>query len=509
MADMIKVKIFRFNPDTEKQGRLVEYSLDKAPGMRILGALKALNAGGHNIAYRYGCEEWECGSCAIRVNGKPMLACKTEVQDGMVLEPLPDRPINMDLVVDRSEEFAKQAALYKVPGKKVSDVLSYEQQNRMWDAITCMECSICLASCPALHPRGGSYTYSGPEFMVQLYRTLLDTRIDKQPLDTSCSEGIWECTTCRHCVENCPQRIPILDFIERLREQIIEQKGEKVPAAIRDLNESLFKFHNPYGRPQSKRMEWAEGLQVADMKSSENGSLLFLGCEQCFNSRDQEVARAMVAVLNKLGIRYGTLGKNEVNGGDPALTTGEKGLFEELAGINISNFQKQGVKSIVTVSPHDYNIIKNEYPKLGGRFEVSHYTQILAKAVQDEGITFRNTLNKIVTYHDPCFLGRYNNVYDDPRTVLAAIPGLKLVEMALVRENAECCGGGGGGNWLDIPAGERMADRRVRQAAETGAEILAVACPFCLAMFEDAVKTQGYEGKIAVKHIVELVNGAM
>jgi len=168
-----------------------------------------------------------------------------------------------------------------------------------------------------------------------------------------------------------------------------------------------------------------------------------------------------------------------------------------------------GVKNVVTISPHDYNVIKNEYPKLDSRVEVAHYTELLAKCIHDESIAFSNTMNKTVTFHDPCFLGRYNQVYDAPRTVLQAIPGVKLVEMPLARQDAECCGGGGGGNWLDIPAGECMADRRVRQAAETGAEILAVACPFCLAMFEDAVKTQGYEGKIDVKHVVELINEVM
>ena len=509
MADMINVKVFRFNPEADEEGSLVEYTLDKEPGMRILGALKALNAQGHNIAYRYGCEEWECGSCAIRVNGRPMLACKTEIQNGMVLEPLPDRPVGMDLVVDRREEFQKQADLYMLPTKVTGKELDYAQQNRMWDTITCMECGICLASCPVLHPEGGSYTYSGPEFMLQLFRSELDTRFDKNALAASCKEGVWECTTCKHCVENCPQRIPILDCIEGLRQSIIEEQGERVPPAIRDLNETLFKYHNPYGRPQNKRMEWAEGLTVGDAKSDEKDVLFFVGCEQCFNTRDQEVGRAMIEVLNKAGVSYGTLGVDEVNAGDPALTTGEIGLLEELATINIENFKKYNVKNIVATSPHDYSVIKNEYPKYGGRFEVLHYTQYIEKLIGEGKLTFSGNVNKTVTFHDPCFLGRYNEVYDEPRKMLEAIPGVKLVEMPLNKVDAECCGGGGGGNWLDIPAGERMADRRVRQAAETGAEILAVACPYCLAMFEDAVKTQGYEGKIEVKQVIELVKEAL
>ena len=170
----------------------------------------------------------------------------------------------------------------------------------------------------------------------------------------------------------------------------------------------------------------------------------------------------MIEVFNKAGVNYGTLGVEEVNAGDPALTTGEIGLLEELAIMNIENFKKYNVKTIVTTSPHDYNVIKNEYPKYGGRFEVLHYTQYIEKLIGEGKLTFSGNVNKTVTFHDPCFLGRYNEVYDEPRKMLEAIPGVKLVEMPLSKVDAEFCGGGGGGNWLDIPAGERMADRSVR-----------------------------------------------
>lgn len=509
MPEGITVTVFRFNPEVDTEGRLETYSLEKEPGMRILGALKALNAQGHNIAYRYSCEEWECGSCAIRANGTPVLACKTEIQDGMILEALPDLPVNRDLVVDRSKNFRKQAALYMLPATKCGSELSYEAQEQMWKAIVCMECDICLASCPILHTKGGSYVYSGPEFMVQLFRTEMDTRVDKKSLEVSCKEGIWECTTCNHCVQNCPQRIQIKDLIVDLRRYIIEKQGTRVPPTIRDLNENLFKHHNPYGKPKGKRMEWAEGLSIAAIKDTNKEWLYFIGCEQCFNTRDQDVARAMVEVFNGAKVDFAVLGNEEVNAGDAALMTGESGLFEELATINIENFKKYKVKSIVTTSPHDYNVIKNEYPKYGGTFEVIHYTQLLEDLLEQGKLTFSHKIEKTVTFHDPCFLGRYNSIYDPPRRVLEAIPGLKLVEMVKNRDQAECCGGGGGGNWLDIPAGERIADRRVRQAAEAGSDILVVVCPFCLAMFEDAVKTQGYEGKIEVKQLIELVKEAM
>ena len=509
MSEMIKIKTFRFNPNVDKVGVLKNYSLRKEPGMRILGALKALNEQGHNIAFRYSCEEWECGSCAIMVNGSPALACKTEIQNGMILEPLPDLPVSMDLIVDRTKHFDKQSDLYRLPVTKTGKSLGYEEQERMWSAITCMECGICLASCPILHTQGGSYDYSGPEFMVQLFRAEMDTRFDKKSLATSCNEGIWECTACKHCVENCPQKIPIKDFIIELRHHIIEEQGSLVPASIRDLNESLFYNHNPYGKPKTKRMDWAEGLKIVNVKDVRKDTLYFVGCAQCYNSRDQEVARAMVDVFNIAKVDFGTMGIEEACAGDAALSTGEIGLFEELAEINIKNFNEFNIKRIITTSPHDYEVIKNEYPKHGGEFQVLHYTEYVEELIEEGKLDFSNRVKKTVTYHDPCFLGRYNGVYNPPRKVLEAIPGLKLVEMDRNRDQAECCGGGGGGNWIDIRAGERLAERRVEQSIKTGADILIVACPFCLAMFEDAIKTKGYEGEIEVKQLIELVREAI
>lgn len=212
----------------------------------------------------------------------------------------------------------------------------------------------------------------------------------------------------------------------------------------------------------------------------------------------------------KIGVEFATLGADEVSAGDPAFVTGNRRLFSALADINIQNFKKHGVTRIVTASPHDFNLIKNEYPARGGGFPVLHYTQLLEELILSGKLKFKNGIYKTVAFHDPCFLGRYNDLYEPPRNVLKAIPGLKLVEISPNRQQAECCGGGGGGNWMTLSAaGERVSERRLGQALETGADIIAVACPHCLFMFEEAVKSLGCEGQIEIKQVIELIHQAI
>jgi succinate dehydrogenase/fumarate reductase iron-sulfur protein len=508
MAETISITVHRFDPDTDRQGHLETYQLAKTPAMRVLNVIRVLNEGGANIAVRYYCEEFLCGSCAVAINGVPQLACKTEVQDGMVIEPIPHWPLIKDLLVDRCGDRARHRDLDRLPEKKNDTRLDYPAFTRLWKAITCIRCGICLASCPLLHARSGSYTYIGAEFMLSLFRSQFDPRTETPSLEAAQRKGIWECTACNQCVENCPQTIPITDLLRQLRESTIDTAGNLVPPPIRDLNERLFKYHNPFGIHQKKRMQWAGDLDLPPM-TDQRRVLYVIGCDQCFNPRDQEVARAMVTVLRAAEVDFGTLGREEVNTGEPALTTGEMGLFEELAAINIAAFKKYPETVIVTTSPHDFHVIKNKYPELGGTFRVLHYTQLIEDLINIGMLNLAGRVDKTVVYHDPCFLGRYNGVYESPRRILKAIPGLNLVEMNANRQQARCCGGGGGGNWLDVPAGERLAERRVARAAATGAHILAVACPICLAMFEDALKTTGLEDTLEVKQIIELVGQAL
>ena len=509
MSEHICIKIHRFDPETDSRGRLEMYRIEKSPSMRVLSAVSSLNAAGANIAIRYYCEEFHCGSCAVRIDGVPKLACKTEVMDGMTIEPLADFPLIKDLLVDRSEQQALHRVLDCVPEQPTGSALDYDNATRLWKSIICIRCGICLASCPVLHCRGDAYSYIGPEFMLSLFRSEFDPRIEKSSMAIATQKGIWECTLCGHCKENCPQSIPIPELILMLRKKTIENKATLVPFSIRDLNERLLNTHNPFGRERKERTDWERGLLFPPINQTAEALLYLVGCDQCYSPRDQVVARAMVDVFNRTGIEFATLGADEVSAGDPAFITGNMRLFSALAAINIENFKKHGSPRIVTTSPHDYSLIKNEYPALGGVFSVVHYTQLFEELILSGKIKLKNAVEKTVAFHDPCFLGRYHDMYEPPRNILKAIPGLKLVEIFPNRQQAECCGGGGGGNWIDLPAGERVSERRLKQAIETGAEIIAVACPHCLFMFEEAIKTLGCEGQVEIKQVIELVQQAI
>jgi len=281
------------------------------------------------------------------------------------------------------------------------------------------------------------------------------------------------------------------------------------PRTLGDALEGVFKYGNPWGTSRSKRSEWAKDLKVKYVSEGEKAELLyFVCCAPSYDSRAQEVARAMVKNLNKLAIDFSILGNNENCCGNEIYSIGEKGLFEELVNKNLSLFDQYGIKKIVTTSPHCYNAFKNRYGRKD--FEVQHYTQYFANLIDEGKLKFSGKIEKVVTYHDPCFLGRQNNIYEEPRKIIESIPNVKFVELPMSRGRSLCCEGGGGRMWYDIPREwERLTETRVKEALNVGAEIIAVACPFCLLTFDDAIKTTGNEDKIQVKDIMELVAEAL
>jgi len=358
----------------------------------------------------------------------------------------------------------------------------------------CYQCGLCSGSCPWNMVRG----FLPRRIIHQAQLGLIDFE----------SEDMWQCVTCRNCVQRCPRGVEIIDVLRSPRRAIVSLGVAKVPDSLRITLKNISATGNPLGEEPEKRADWAKDLNVkAFAKGTE--ALYFSCCVPAYDPKVQRVARATVNLLKTAGVDFGILGAKDVCCGESVRKAGDENLFQTLAQSNISNFTEAGVKKIITTSPHCYYTFRNEYPELGGFFEVIHFTQYLAQLIKEGRLKLTKELNKKVAYHDPCYLGRHSGIYDEPRQVLESIPGLELVEMRDFRENSLCCGGGGGRIWMETVKGERLSDLRVEQALEVGADILAVACPYCLSNFEDSVLTMDKGDAIEIKDISELVQEAI
>jgi len=295
----------------------------------------------------------------------------------------------------------------------------------------------------------------------------------------------------------------IVDWIVAARSDTMEKEKGRIPPAVSSFLEDVYRLGNPL-KERGRRDAWANGI-----KRYETGDeyLLYVGCLGSYDESGQRMARSVATLLSKAGISFGILGNEENCCGNEVYLLGENELFRMLAEKNVQKFKELGVKKVVTLSPHAYNTIRNNYPLVSNAyFEVYHYTQLLRGLLRENKIK-PSGHNAKVTYHDPCFLGRYNQIYDEPREILQSIPGVELVEMERSRENSFCCGGGSGNFVTDLLAGSKESPSRirVREAYETGADILAVACPSCMTMFQDAIKVEELEDKLTVKDISQVV----
>jgi len=321
------------------------------------------------------------------------------------------------------------------------------------------------------------------------------------------AEILYTCTACKNCTEQCPMRFApdIVDWIVAARSDMVE-KG-KIPPRVARFFEAVNGYGNPLKLLRSDRGAWANGT-----KNYARGDeyLLYIGCLGSYDENCQKMARSLVDVLNVAGLSFGILGNDEECCGNEVYILGEAGLFQKLVDKNSQQFKELGVEKIVTLSPHAYNVMKNNYPASGMSVGVYHYTQILADLVQQGKLKLSQNKAK-VTYQDPCFLGRHNNIYDEPRQVLKNVPGIELIEMKRNKANAFCCGGGSGNFVTDLMSGgeDTPSRARVREAYETGADTLAVACPSCLAMFIDATKSEDLDGKLAVKDVAQIVKESL
>lgn len=308
---------------------------------------------------------------------------------------------------------------------------------------------------------------------------------------------LFSCVGCKNCVETCKMKFrdEVLDWIISAKRDAVE-KG-LVPAKVRDFLENIVKHGNPWGLPRRQRLSW---LDLDKYRGEEY--LLYIGCECAYEERGRGMAKNVIELLKVAGVSFGILGDEEDCDGNEALMLGEYGLFQELASKNTQKLREMGVRKVLTVSPHAFNAMKKY---LGRNFEVLHFTQLLLELIQ-RGRLRLSELKCTVTYQDPCFLGRHNQIYSAPREVLQSIPGLRLVEMRRSKENSLCCGGGGGNFIFDLLKGSDSPARlRVREALETGAEILAVACPICKMMLDDAVKDEDLEKYVKVRDVAEIL----
>lgn len=351
----------------------------------------------------------------------------------------------------------------------------------------CYQCGLCSSICP--------YALVGEQPITRkIVRSLqLGLQDEVGPA--------WLCALCMLCQVKCPKNVPVLDAIIEARRYMSGKR--RIPERIERVLWDVYEVGNSWGVRKKDRAGWCDGIKLAKEGTK---VLLYAGCVIPYDKRLHNVARSVARILSHAGVKFGVLGEEERCCGDVVYSIGEEEFLEEIAAQNIDAFRNIGVETIVTISPHCYNIFKNVYPKYGGEFEVLHYTEMVSKLFEEGKINVSNSKKMLITFHDPCYLGRYNKVYEPPRKILESIPGIELTEMRDNKESSLCCGGGGGRIWMG-ESGKTLSDIRIEQALETGASVLATSCPYCVENFEASIKKLSSPTMINVLDVAEIVWG--
>ncbi len=349
----------------------------------------------------------------------------------------------------------------------------------------CMQCGMCTGGCP--------------EAGITPFNIRMLVR--KKQLQREIEESIpWLCTSCGACTLRCPRDVKPSEMIVELRSGLVEDG--QIPISIQKALEFTFVQKNPWGRPRAKRGGWLDeaDVEVPHISETDSKRLLFICCIQAYDPRCMVIPVNVAKILKKGGLEFGILGKEEACCGNEIRRMGELGLFEELQEENAATFEKYGVKEIIALSPHCMNALKNEYGDLG--IKISHYTEVVADMVKRGALAFQGEYNQKVIYHDPCFLGKQNKIFDEPRNILRAIEGLELIEFSCSREISLCCEGGGGRMFYEAESTyQRNSEKRVLEAMEKGADVLVTSCPFCMMTLEDPATEKG----LPVKEISEII----
>jgi Fe-S oxidoreductase/nitrate reductase gamma subunit len=389
---------------------------------------------------------------------------------------------------------------------------------QLLDLEACTNCGRCQDVCPAhlsekpLSPRRMTQNLKdhlrreGPKLLA----TPPDQRQPEAIMETTVSEDeLWACTACMACEEACPVYVEQIVRNIDLRRYLVLVKT-KFSSEVRLTLKNLQTNNNPWGMSRGVRAEWTKGLEIKTFAEVTDPEILFwVGCCGSFDARNQRVATSMVKILQACEVRFGILGNKEGCCGDPARRIGNEYLFQTIAEANIEILKGYGVKKILTLCPHCFHTLKNEYPQLGGKFQVIHHTQFLTELLTSGKLKLTKPINKVTTYHDSCYLGRGNQIYKAPRRILHAIPGLKLVEMERHGNRSFCCGAGGGRMWMEEKIGMRINQIRTDQAIEVNAELIGTACPYCLTMLGDGIKEKGKAETMAAYDLSELVDQSM
>jgi Fe-S oxidoreductase len=420
-------------------------------------------------------------------------------------------------------------------------------QKQLLDLYACVECGRCTSMCPAsgtgkmLSPRelilklrnhltatGAAVTSKQPwlpEFVFKhtngnqlaLKETAATTEYSPSLIgDVITEEEIWACTTCRNCEDQCPVMNEHVDKIIDLRRYLVLTEGKMNQDAQRAIT-NIERQGNPWGMNRKERENWRDGrddITVKTVKEMEKAGeefefLLFVGSMGSYDNRSQKITQSFSRVMKLAGVKFAILGNKEKNSGDTPRRIGNEFLYQQLARENIETFEKHNIRKIVTIDPHAYNTLKNEYPEFGLNAEVYHHTEVLAQLINEGKLTPKKAVNEVITYHDSCYLGRYNGVYDPPREILKAIPGVKLVEPERKRETGMCCGAGGGLMWMEEDTGTRINVARTEQLLETNPTIVGTGCPYCLTMMSDGIKAKEAEEKVSAFDVVEILEKSL
>jgi Fe-S oxidoreductase len=386
------------------------------------------------------------------------------------------------------------------------------------DLYACVVCGNCQEQCPAyvtgkpLNPK--KVIQDLKRQLLKVGPELVKAKAKGEPAPANpnvtlagnviLGDEIWACTTCGACDTACPVWVKHIDKIVDLRRNLLEESI--LPETAKGALQSLESRGHPWRGTTLKRTDWAQGLGIKTLAENSKIDILYwVGCTEALEERSVKVAQSLAKLMKQAGLNFGILGAEESCCGDPARRLGHEYLFQTLAQSNIETLKRYNVKKIVTACPHCYNTFKNEYPQFGGNFEVVHHTELIADLLKEGKIKIAKGGYDRITYHDSCYLGRYNDIYQPPRQILKYLPAVKLIEMEKNKKRGFCCGGGGGRLWLEERIGQRISENRTDQVIATKAQVVATACPYCLQMFGDAIKAKQSEGRLEVKDIAELI----